>query len=229
MRRIVLVPLAAFVLLGLVNDASAQVADAVPEATPPPPSLPAPVPLPARVHVRVKMKKEWDFADVFVERRGIWTSAGQTPCTFDAAPGERVRVDVQGDAEHGLVFTVPDDGTRDHEIEVHRRGDGYFVGGLVAIGAGAVSLALGMAIIRGAGNDDLFGGANRAVAAVMLLLGAGSAVTGAVLILRRSTDPYLVPSTLPSTRTQALEDLAPVRTTRPLESPPFQLSWTTRF
>jgi hypothetical protein len=209
MRRIAFVPFAVLFVLGLASEASAQEAER------------------AVVHVRVKTKKDWDFADVFVERRGTWINVCQTPCTFDAAPGERIRVDVQGDAEHGLVFTVPDDGTREHEIEVHRRGDGYFAGGLIAIGAGAVSLALGMAIIRGAGKDDLFGEGNRAVATVMLLLGAGSAVTGAVLILRRSTDPYLVPSA--ANRIQALEDLAPARTTRWAESPPLQLSWSTRF
>jgi hypothetical protein len=203
MRRIAVVPLAALVLFGLAEEASAQ----------------------ETVRVNVRIQKGHDFADVFVERNGSWTMPCQAPCSFDATPGETVRVDVQGDASQRLTFTVPSDGTRTHDIEVRRRGDDLLVGGLVAIGAGAVSLALGMAIIRGAGKEDLFGSGNRAVAPVMMLLGAGSAGAGAYLILTRSTAPFLVPAN----RTQALEDLAPTRSTASTPAAPSQLVWSLPF
>lgn len=199
-------PLAAFLLFGLAGSAAAE----------------------ETVHVNVRMQKGHDFADVFVERRGSWERVCQAPCSFEAAPGENVRADVQGDENQRLTFTVPADGTREHDIEVRRRGDNYLVGGLVAIGAGAVSLALGMAIIRGAEKEDLFGSGNRAVATVMMLLGGGSVAAGGYLILTRSTAPFIVPAN----RTQALEDLAPTRAKAasifaPAASSP--LLWTTRF
>ena len=188
MRHIVVVPLAALLLVGLAGDASAEDA----------------------VRVNVRMQKGHDFADIFVERHGAWERVCQAPCSFEAAPGENVRADVQGDENQRLTFAVPSDGTREHDIEVRRRGDNYLAGGLIAIGAGAVSLALGMAIIRGAGKEDLFGSGNRAVATVMMLLGGGAVGAGGYLILTRSTAPFLVPTN----RTQALEDLAPARAQR---------------
>lgn len=189
------------------------------------------------VRVGVRLQREKDAADVLVERHGVWTLACRAPCTFEAVAGEEVHVDMQGLIEEPLVFTVPADGRAEHDIEVRRRGDGLFVGGLVAIGAGAISLALGMAIIRGAGKEDLFGEGNRAVASIAMVLGAASAVTGAVLILRRSTTPFIAPSSSPSpsppTRAQAVEDVG-VAPTRSLGVDPVrlalpQLVWSARF
>lgn len=166
----------------------------------------------APVRVRVHLQRAKDAADVLVERHGAWTLACRAPCTFDGVPGEQVRITMEGLIEEPLVFTVPAGGATEHDIEVRRRGDGLFVGGLVAFGAGAMSLALGMAIIRGAGKEDLFGEGNRAVASVAMVLGAASAVTGVVLVVRRSTTPFVAPKEpLPTTRAQALDELASTR------------------
>lgn len=187
---------------------------------------------PRSVRVTVKVHDEREFADVFVERRGQFESVCRAPCTFDAAPGERLRVDVYGSADELLTSTVRTDGASEQEIEVRRRGRGFLAGGLVAVGAGAISLALGMAIIRGADRTDLFQdlSANRALGTVLLVLGGLSAATGAVLIVKRSTAPFL--ETSRPTRIQALEDLRPARPIGETIGETFsapQLGWTQAF
>jgi hypothetical protein len=168
---------------------------------------PEPPPAPRRVQVRIRLQREREFADVFIERRGTWGYECRAPCSVDAVAGERGRIDFPGTSDEPLMFVVPSDGSEVHEIEVRRRGRGKLVGGLVAFGAGALSLALGMAIIRGAGQDDLFGEANGAVGRILLVLGGASGVTGAVLVVDRSTAPVLVP---PSTRSSMTSALPPV-------------------
>jgi hypothetical protein len=210
MRRIVLATLAALIHLGAAHDASAEEAPHV-------------------VRVHVSLQREREFADVFIERRGAYDFECRAPCSFEAKAGERGHVDFPGTTDEPVGFTVPADATGDYRFEVRRRGKAALVGGLVAAGAGAISLALGMAIIRGAGKDDLFGEANGAIARILLVLGGASAVTGTVLIVTRSTAPVLVPSA--ATRQEAHEDLTSPRSSiadsaRPL---PIQLLWTGRF
>jgi hypothetical protein len=237
-RRIVFAPLAALALLAAPRDAREQetiAPDPVESSTTTPPT-PAPVPpralLQARRSVRVHVRLDGglEVADVLVERDGTWDFACRAPCTFDAAPGERVRVDVLGITHEPLTFTVQQpDATGADDIVIDRQGRGALVGGLAAFGAGAISLALGMAIIRGAGDDDLFGKANGFVGRLGLLLGAASVVTGTVLIVTRSTAPVVLPS--PTTRSQAHEDLAAERAAGAsvLRFAPPQLTWTARF
>lgn len=207
MRRLVLAPLFALLVFGAARDAAAQEARTIP--------------------VRVRLGSDLQVADVLVERDGKWDFACRAPCTFDATPNTRVRINVLGGEYEPLDLTVPADAPEGHDVEVGRKGRGYFVGGLAAIGAGAISMALGMAIIRGADKDDLFGDANGWIARAMLLLGAGSVVTGSVLIVTRSTAPMIMP---PANRKQTHEDLLPGQSNASLAPmmPP-QLVWTTTF
>jgi hypothetical protein len=213
MRRILLAPLAALAILGASRDACAQ--------KPEEPS----------VHVRVRMEREGEVADVLVDRYGKWAFVCRAPCTFDAAPGEHVRIHVLSNDrdDEPLAFSVPReaDASHDVDIDVGHRGRGAFIAGLAAIGGGAISLALGMAIIRGAGKDDLFGSANGFIGRLGLLLGAVAVGTGAYLIVTRSTAPVI----LPTTRAQAHDDLAVPGTSSSIElrDVPLQLGWTVRF
>lgn len=166
------------------------------------------------VQVQVRLQRDGEVADVFVQRDGAWSFACRTPCSFDAAPGEQVRIDVLGFGDEPIGFTVQSNPGK-QDIAVGRRGRGYLVGGLAAIGAGAITLALGMAIIRGAGDDDLFGEANRWVARAMLLLGGGSVVAGGALVVTRSTGPMILPP--------------PPTPIEPRVAAPLQLTWTTSF
>jgi hypothetical protein len=184
--------------------------------------------------VNVRLEREGEIADVLVERYGTWSLACRAPCTFDASPGEHLRIGVLGADHEPLAFTVPADASAAHDVDIDigRQGRGALIAGLAMIAGGAVSLALGMAIIRGAGDDDLFGDANRWVGRVGLLLGGASVVTGGVLIITRSTAPVILPS--PTTRSQAHDDLGPTRATSsgssiPLRLAPVQVVWTLRF
>jgi hypothetical protein len=221
--RLIVLGSVAIALLGVASNASAQEpeAEAEPPAAAPATAPPAaPSEAPRKTRVRVRLKREGEVADVFVERRGSWSFECRAPCTFDATAGEQGRIQILGTDDAPLEFTVAAGGTGEHDIEVDRRGKGALVAGLVAIGAGAISLALGMAIIRGAGDDDLFGEGNRTVARILLLLGGGSAVTGTVLIVTRSTAPVVVPPAVSSSRGH---DETPLPIARP------QLVWTVRF
>lgn len=67
-------------------------------------------------------------ADVSVARGGTWTIVCRAPCTFDATPGDEVHVALDGLIEEPLVFVVAvaADGRREQDIEVRRRGKGFF-------------------------------------------------------------------------------------------------------
>jgi hypothetical protein len=181
------------------------------------------------------MEREGEAADVLVDRYGKWAFVCRAPCTFDAAPGEHVRIQVLSTDDPPLPFTIPTnaDASHDVDIDVGRKGRGALIAGLAAIAGGAVSLARGMAIIRGAGKDDLFGSANGFMGRLGLVLGAISAGAGAYLIVTRSTAPVI----LPTTRAGAHEDLATpgvsssIESQSPSSSAPFplQLGWTVRF
>jgi len=169
----------------------------------------------APVHVSVRVQREKDVADVFVERGEKWTLVCQAPCTFEATRGEQVRVAMDGILEEPLAFTVEGDDSGAQDIEVRRRGGGRLVGGLVAIGVGTASMALGEAILRGADKGDLFGAANGWIGFIGMVLGAASVVTGTVLILKRPTEPFLASPP----RSQAVDPVL----ARP------QLVWTLQF
>src|SRR6476620_9789139 len=129
MRRTVIAAFAPLLLIGLgmARDARAQ-ESVTPEAA-------AHV---VRVHVRLQRAR--DVADVLVQRRGTWTVVCQAPCTFEGTPGEEIHVDMGDILDKPLSFNVVSDGTSEQDIEVSRHGTGYFTGGLVAIGVGAISL-----------------------------------------------------------------------------------------
>lgn len=206
--RPIAIALAALVLLGAARDASAEEGE---------PAAPAPAPL-RRVRVNVRLQRDSDIADARMERDGTWTTICRLPCAFDAAGGERGRIQFLNTSDEPLTFTVPGDGSTTYDVEVHRPGNGYLVGGLAAFGAGAISLALGMAIIRGAGKDDLFGEANGFMGRLLLLLGGASGVTGTVLVLKHSSTPFLA---APSPSPPAIPAVPGVSA--------FQLVWTGRF
>jgi hypothetical protein len=211
MRRIVLASFAAALLsFGTARDASAEEGLGV-------------------VRVNVSLQRDREFADVFIERRGTYEFECRAPCSFEAKAGEHGHVDFPGTTDEPAPFIVPNDGTETYHFQIRRRGKAALVGGLVAVAAGALSLALGMAIIRGAGKDDLFGEANGAIGRILLVLGGASAVTGTVLIVTRSTAPVLVPSS--SSRREAHEDLTAPRSSIADAAPPLplQLQWTGRF
>lgn len=201
MSRTVIVPFAALLLLAVAPDAHAQDTQETQETHAKP-----------SVRVHVGLDRARDVANVLVERRGSWITACEAPCTVEAAPGEEIRIDMGDILDAPLSFVVAADGRTDQDIIVVRRGKGLFVGGLVAIGVGAISLALGAAILRGAGPDDLFGdnGTNKFVGRLAALLGAGSVAAGTVMIVRRSTTPYLVSPALPERPTPSMPPAPPI-------------------
>lgn len=210
MRRIALA-LAALLFLTSARDASA-------DEESPSPSPPTPL---RSVRVNVRVQRDSDIADARMERGGTWTTICRVPCAFDAATGEHGRIDFLNTSDDPLPFTVPGDGTTTYDVEVHRPGNGYLVGGLAAFGAGAISLALGMAIIRGAGKEDLFGEANGFMGRLLLILGGASGVTGTVLVLKHSSTPFLAgpgPAPAPSPSSPPVPGVSA-----------FQLVWTGHF
>jgi hypothetical protein len=222
------------VLIVMSSIASAQEPQA---PAPPPPAAtpPAAAPSPASVsiaptvRVRVRLARKEDVVTVMRPGSGEGSFVCRAPCTFDGLPNEKVRVVVEG-TDEPLDLVVANEPGGIQDVEVRHRGTGLLIGGLVTGGVGVVDLLLGVIILesKSTATTTAQEDSRKLLGTVMVVLGAVALTAGVAMITARSTGPVLVQP--PTTRSQALQDLAPSRAAfEGLPPPRTDFGWTTTF
>lgn len=149
-------------------------------------------PAPGMVRMRFRTLRDRWRARVFVRTvSGTFVFVCTTPCTADLPPGAELRTTLGEEDEDPRDFAVPNDLGADVDVEVKPASKGGLVGGIIMTSIGGIFLLIGT-ILTAAANDARSSTGERALVTggvVCLVIGAGLAIPGILLIANRSREP----------------------------------------
>lgn len=142
--------------------------------------------------MRFRTYRDRGRARVFVRTvQGAYAFVCTSPCTADLPPGAELRTTLGDDDEDPRDISVPNDLGPDVDVEVKPASKGALVGGIIMTSIGGVFLLIGT-VLTAAANDARSASAERALTTggvVCLVLGAGLAIPGILLMTNRSREP----------------------------------------
>lgn len=144
------------------------------------------------VRMRFRTYRDRGRARVFVRTvSGAYVFVCAAPCTADLPPGAELRTTLGDEDEDPRDFAVPNDYGPDVDVEVKPASKGALVGGIIMTSIGGVFLLIGT-VLMAAASDARSSPGERALVTggvVCLVLGAGLAIPGILLITNRSREP----------------------------------------
>lgn len=142
--------------------------------------------------MRFRTLRDRGRARVFVRTvSGAYVLVCATPCTADLPPGAELRTTLGDEDEDPRDFAVPNDYGPDVDVEVKPASKGALVGGIIMTSIGGIFLLIGT-VLTAAANDARSSSSERALVTggvVCLVLGAGLAIPGILLMTNRSREP----------------------------------------